>query len=128
MNGYVATARRWARGWELHITDDAGAELGVTQSHTLAGAEAMARDYIAIVLDVEPDTFTVEVRPELDGDLAARVAAAREAARAAEQAQRDAATQSRQIARDLRDAGLSGSEIAVVLRVSTQRVSQLMKV
>ena len=42
-------------------------------------------------------------------------------------AQKAAAALSRQAARKLADTGLSGREIAVVLRVSPQRVSQLLK-
>lgn len=126
MSGYVVSARRWARGWELHIVDPAGAEVGVTQSRTLAGAEAMVRDYLSVDLDQPGKSFEVEVRPDLDADLIASVTAARASAREAERAQREAAARSRAVAHALRDAGLSGSEIAVVLRVSTQRVSQLM--
>lgn len=43
--------------------------------------------------------------------------------RAAEQ--RDTAARSRRVARRLKAAGLSGADIAVVLKISAQRVSQL---
>ena len=33
---YTVTARRWTRGWELHIVDEAGDLVGVTQVRTLA--------------------------------------------------------------------------------------------
>jgi len=46
---------------------------------------------------------------------------------AADQAQRQAAAQSRAAARRLRQAGLSGRDIAKVLNVSPQRVSQLLR-
>lgn len=119
---YTVTARRWGNYWELHIN---GGKAGVTQSRTLAKAEEMVRDYLA--LDDRPDaaTATVDIRPELDGNLAAEAEAAREAVRTAEQMQRDAATRQRTIARRLKASGLSGADIAAVLRVSTQRVSQL---
>jgi predicted transcriptional regulator len=45
----------------------------------------------------------------------------------AERAQRGAAARSRALAVRLREAGLTGADIAVVLRVSPQRVSQLMR-
>ena len=45
----------------------------------------------------------------------------------AERAQRAAAARSRALALRLREAGLTGADIAVVLRVSPQRVSQLMR-
>jgi hypothetical protein len=39
---YTVRAKRWEHGWELHIAD-----VGVTQSRTLADADRMVRDYIA---------------------------------------------------------------------------------
>jgi len=53
--------------------------------------------------------------------------AAREATAAADRATTEAAAQSRKPTRDLRAAGLSGRDIAAILRVSAQRVSQLLK-
>jgi hypothetical protein len=53
--------------------------------------------------------------------------AAREASAAADRATREAAAQSRKSARDLQAAGLSGRDIAAILRVSAQRASQLLK-
>jgi hypothetical protein len=85
----------------------------------------MARDYLALGLGGEPEDFTVVITPELDGSLATEVEAARRAVRDAELAQRDAAARSRVVARRLKAAGLSGADIAAVLKVSAQRVSQL---
>lgn len=124
MSTYGVTARRWAHGWELHLFDGE-IEIGVTQCRTLAGAERMARDYLALDLGGEPEDFTVVITPELDGSLATEVEAARRAVRDAELAQRDAAARSRVVARRLKAAGLSGADIAAVLKVSAQRVSQL---
>jgi hypothetical protein len=56
---YNVVAKRWLHGWELHIEG-----LGVTQSRNLADAEAMARDYVALDLDVAEDSFDVSVTPE----------------------------------------------------------------
>lgn len=121
---YHVAARRWAHGWELHITDG-HSEIGVTQSRTLASADRMVRDYLALDLGGEPEDFTVIVTPELNDGLAAEAEAARRAVHDAVLAQRDAAARSRAVARRLKAAGLSGADIAVVLKVSTQRVSQL---
>src|SRR5258708_2791163 len=46
MKTYKVRAKRWARGWELHIEG-----LGVTQSHSLRDAEMMAEDYIMLDTD-----------------------------------------------------------------------------
>jgi len=121
MTAYEVTAKRWAQGWELHI-----AGVGVTQARTLMSAEDMVREYIALDLDIDdPDSFDVQITPELDGNLVTEAEAARQAVRDAEKAQRAAGAQSRAIARRLKAAGLSGADIAAVLGVSTQRVSQL---
>lgn len=120
---YVVTARRWERGWELHIATAAGDEVGVTQSRTLSGTERMVRDYLA--LDGRDAAAPIEIRPELDPATDERVAAARAKVREAEEAQAVAAAESRSVVKDLRASGLSGSDIAKVLHLSTQRVSQL---
>lgn len=118
---YHVTAKRWELGWELHVDG-----VGVTQSRSLATAETMVREYVASMLDIENEhSFDVELTPELDNDLASEARAAREAVRQAERARDEAAVQSRKAVHDLKAAGLSGSDVAVVLKLSTQRVSQL---
>jgi DNA-directed RNA polymerase specialized sigma subunit len=124
LSAYTVIARRWEHGWELEIHDDE-TEVGVTQSRTLAGAERMVRDYLAVDLGADPASFEIEIQPELTGELAEEVRAAREGVRVLERTQREVAARSRTAARHLKEAGLSGSEIAAVLGVSTQRVSQL---
>lgn len=121
MNTYRGTAKRWPLGWEIHIND-----LGVTQSRTLATAEKAVREYIVLALDLDDeDGFDVEITPELDGNLATEAAAAREATRHAAEVQREAADKTRKVARELKATGLSGADVAAVLGVSPQRVSQL---
>ena len=122
MKTYQVRAKRWEHGWELHIEG-----VGVTQSHTLWDSEEMARDLIARREDLPLDSFAVTITPEIGGGLDAETRAAREAVSAADRAQREAAAQSRAAARRLRQAGLSGRDIAKVLNVSPQRVSQLLR-
>jgi DNA-directed RNA polymerase specialized sigma subunit len=119
---YEVKARRWKRGWELHITG-----IGVTQSRTLAEAEAMVRDYIETLTGVDASGAEVVVTTEVGGGLDEEARAAREAVAAADRATRTAAARSRKVARDLKQAGLSGRDIAAILKVSAQRVSQLLK-
>ena len=118
---YQAVAKRWARGWELHI-----AGIGITQSWTLTDAEAMVRDYVAMLLHVEGDSFDVVVVPEVGADLDGRLRGIDEADAAVRAAQDRAAALRRQVAADLRSLGLSGREIAIVMKISPQRVSQLL--
>jgi DNA-directed RNA polymerase subunit F len=122
MKTYKVRAKRWARGWELHIDG-----VGVTQSHSLRDAEGMARDYIALDTRVLPGSFAVEIVPEIGHGLDEKTRAARKAVTDASHAQRVAAAQAREVARELRAADLSGRDIAKVLDVSPQRVSQLLR-
>lgn len=119
---YRVRAKRWARGWELHIDG-----VGVTQSHGLADATEMARSYIVMMRDVAPDTFAIDIVPEVGEGLDKAATDAREAVRQAEEAQRSAAAQSRSVARRLQERGLSGRDIAALLQLSPQRVSQLLQ-
>ena len=117
---YEVVARRWRRGWVLHIEG-----VGVTQSHSLTDAEIMARDYIALDRDVPEDSFDVRVTPEVGDGMDEQVSRTRDAIVAAAQAQINAAESSRALVQKLKMLGLSGKDIAVVLEVTPQRVSQL---
>jgi len=116
---YNVTAKRWAHGWELHIDG-----VGVTQSRTLANAEAVVRDYLELDDYEDHATAEVVVTPSLGG-FEERVWEVREHTRAAERAQREAAQEAREVARKLRSDGLSVTDTAAVLGVSRGRVSQL---
>ena len=122
MNTYNVTAKRWKRGWELHIDG-----VGVTQSRSLAEAETMVRDYVESLTGADVSRAGVVIVAEVGNGLDEEARAAREAVAAADKATREAAARSRKVARDLRDAGLSGRDIAAILTVSPQRVSQLLK-
>lgn len=117
---YTVTAKRWGSYWELHIDG-----VGVTQSRTLATAERTVRDYLALDDHDDADTAEVTVTPVLSGNLAEEAEAARHAVRKAEAETKIAAQRQRAAAKRLKEHGLSGADIATVLGVSTQRVSQL---
>jgi DNA-directed RNA polymerase specialized sigma subunit len=119
---YNVTARRWKRGWELHIEG-----VGVTQARGLGEAESMVRDYVESLTGQDGSGSTIVITPEVGGGLDEEARAARDAVAAADMATREAAARSRRVARDLKAAGLSGRDIAAVLRISAQRVSQLLK-
>lgn len=122
MTAYNVVARHWKRGWELHIEG-----VGVTQSRSLTDAETMVRDYIESLTGADAGADTILITPEVGGGLDEEVLAAREAVASADRATRDAAARSRKAASDLKQAGLSGRDIAAILKVSAQRVSQLLK-
>jgi DNA-directed RNA polymerase specialized sigma subunit len=120
MTTYTVRAKRWVHGWELHIDG-----VGVTQSRNLGGAERMVRDYIESLTDQDTAHDDVVIKPELGGGLDEAIQAAREAVAAADRAVRESAARSRRVVRDLIQAGLSGVDIAKIMHVSSQRVSQL---
>jgi DNA-directed RNA polymerase specialized sigma24 family protein len=119
---YRVTATRWKHGWELDIDN-----VGVTQSRSLATAEATVRDYLALDDYDDAETAGIVITPSLDADLAAEAEAAREASRSAQMAVHAAAAKSRRAVIRLKASGLSQSEVAIVLGLSTQRVSQLIR-
>jgi hypothetical protein len=120
------TARRWEHGWELHVSDARG-PLVVLPTRRLSAAERTVRDFVVEHDGVSPRAVRVRITVTFDNELDAEIAAVRAAVDHAERAQREAAARSRALALRLRDAGLTGADIAVVLRVSPQRVSQLMR-
>jgi DNA-directed RNA polymerase specialized sigma subunit len=119
---YTVDAKRWEHGWELHVEG-----VGVTQSKSLHSARRMAREYISLVESISDEsTIEVEIRPEIDHALGEEVIAARKAVHELGERQREVAALSRATAKDLAESGLSGADIAVVLDLSPQRVSQLL--
>jgi hypothetical protein len=119
-------ACRWEHGWELHVSDARG-PLVVLPTRRLSAAERTVRDFVVEHDAVSPRSVRVHITVTFDNGLDAEIAAVRAAVDHAERAQREAAARSRALALRLRDAGLTGADIAVVLRVSPQRVSQLMR-
>lgn len=115
---YRVIARRSPSGWTLHVGD-----LGTTTTRSLATAEKDARAHVLAVTG--QDDAIVQVHPKLELQLGELVSRAR--ARSAELAELTAlvAASTREAASELRSAGLSNVDIAHVLGVSEQRVSQL---
>lgn len=113
------TASRWENYWVLDIEG-----FGVTQSHSLASAEAMVRDYI--IDDVE-NVANVEIEFTYDLPEAQDAAAVRADLAGINDALNKAAARSRRVARKLKERGITGADAAAVMGVSPQRVSQLLK-
>lgn len=113
------TAKRWDRGWELHI-----ARVGVTQAGTLAQADRMIRDYIELATGQDGASVHYNLQTDL-GPLLVQVDQLRETQGHAYTWQSNAAAQARTLVKDMRHAGFAGSDIAAVLGISQQRVSQL---
>jgi hypothetical protein len=98
-----------------------------TQAHTLAEVEEMGRDLIAGALDIDPESFDVDVQIEKPTDVAALLNEAATLEHEAQAAQSRAAAERRAAARSLRDAyGLSAIDAARVLGVTRARIYQLL--
>ena len=120
MSRYTAMATHDGRWWAIEVEG-----VGVTQARTVAEAREMVDDLVRLLND--------DPAPQVDitfnvgrVDATALVETVRTKAAAAEEAQREAAEANRDAARTLSDAGVSGNDIAGLLRVSPQRVSQLL--
>ncbi len=122
MKTYTVHAVRVDGWWGLTVPQAPGA---VSQVRSLAQAEEYVREAIAFVAGADPDSFAVTIVPQLPAALADRVAAAKQAAADAEQAQATAASLSRAVVAELAEAGFNGRESAVILGLSKQRISQL---
>ena len=115
------TAKRWAKGWELHIDGH-----GVTQSRTLADAPQQVVDYLDSLHGLRVSTDDVAVSPELSKALLSEIRRARSNIRKAERELARAAAEQRRVATTLRtEAHLSVTDTAVLMEVSRGRVSQL---
>lgn len=121
---YRVIAKRWSKGWELHIDG-----VGVTQARVLSDAPQQVVDYVETLQGLKILPEDVEVNPELDDDsLLEEATAARAAVREAEKAQRAAAKRQRDVAQRLRKKErLSVSDTATLMKVTRGRVSQLTK-
>lgn len=86
----------------------------------------MARDAIALFLDIPADSFDVQVREVLDPEVDLLVAEAIQARADAIEHQRIAARKSREAVRTLDRLGLPQRDIGRVLHLSHQRVAQLL--
>lgn len=99
-----------------------------TQARRLNGVEATARDAIALMLDMAPDSFDVSVEPVLESGATAIVEQARISRIEADRMSRAASDQLRDAVDRLAEAGLTVRDIGTILGLSHQRVAQLTRV
>lgn len=118
MKRYTATCRRVDNWWAISVPELKGVH---TQARRLDQVEDMARDAIALMLDVSPNTIEVDVKPELPDEVA-KARRAREELREAEEAA-NAATE--KAARWLVKHGYTVRDAGKLLELSPQRVSQI---
>lgn len=115
---YTAVCRRAGDWWAISVPEIKGVH---TQARRLDQVEAMVRDAIALFFDVKPDSFDIEIKPEVPTE-ATEATAARKAAREAE-TWADKLT--RAAAAALLAKGYTVRDAGALLEISPQRVSQL---
>jgi len=120
--GYTATAERGEGWWAIRVVELPGV---FSQARRLDRIEAMARDAIALLLDIPSDSFDVTVREVLSDEAGRVVAAAIQARAEALERQELASATSREAVRTLTRLGLPQRDIGRLLGLSHQRVGQL---
>lgn len=115
---YTAECVRSGNWWAITVPEIKGV---FSQARRLDQVEAMAREAIALMLNVSPNTFDVEVKPEVPGEVA-RARKARTELRRAEESAEEA---TKSAARALLEKGYTVRDAGKLLGISPQRVSQL---
>lgn len=121
---YTAEARRSGDWWAVRIP---GVDGAFTQARRIDQIEAMARDVIALMLDVPEDSFDLDVHVDLPPEAeegVRRLQKARQEAYDAQAGLTAAAGSAAQIL--VRDLGLTVRDAGRILGVSHQRVDQLL--
>ena len=120
---YTALAERGDGWWAITVPELRGV---FSQARRLGRVESMARDAIALFLDIPADSFEVTVREVIDPEADVLVAEAIKARADAIEHQRIAARKSREAVRTLDRLGLPQRDIGRVLHLSHQRIAQLL--
>jgi predicted RNase H-like HicB family nuclease len=123
-SSYTVSAERHGDWWAITVDELRGV---FSQARRLTQVESMARDAIALFLEVPTDSFGLSVREKLTPDAERVVAAAKEARAAAIAHQEVASERSRAAARTLAEQGLPQRDIGRLLDLSHQRVAQLLE-
>lgn len=123
MKTYHANVKRDGRYWFIYVPEVERA----TQARHLREVELMARDLVAVMEDVDPDSFELVVNLTLPEDARTHVEAAARLRAEAATANTEATQEARAAARSLTAAGLPVRDVGIALGVSHQRVSQLLK-
>jgi len=115
--------RRTGGWWAIEVPEIPGV---FSQARRLDGVEAMARDAIALMRDVDPMSFDVTVEPHLDEETERLITTARNLRHAVEVEQIMASQATRAAARALIEEGLTVRDVGQLLGVTHQRVAQLL--
>ena len=121
---YSVRAVRNERGWWIvRVTDFRHV---VTQARRASEVEEMARDVIALLQEVPSESFDVDVTFCVAKGLDADIAEARRLRGDADELARKSREATTDVAKRLRDAGLSVREIGALLGIAHQRAQQIL--
>lgn len=123
MSIFTVTATRSKGWWAIHA--DVPGAIVWTQSRRLDHVDDIAREAIALALDIPEDSFELEVTSVLEERLRAQIDAAISLSKIAEEAQQAATRLNQVVARNLKDEGMSVRDSGTLMDVSSQRISQL---
>jgi hypothetical protein len=123
VSGYTGRAWRESDWWVIDVDD-----VGATQARTLDKVDHMARSLVADLTGAPYESVAVAVTIHLPPAIAAQVAALRaKTDQAAAQVQEASDLQARLVHTLAADEGLTGREIAAILKVTPGRISQIAK-
>jgi predicted RNase H-like HicB family nuclease len=123
MKTYMVRAERCDGWWALEVPEVPGL---FSQARRLDHAEGTARDALATMLDLDPESFQLEVVPMLDDETSAVLDDVLQARDGLARARRHAAGATQQAIQVLiRRDGLTMRDARRVLGVSSQSVAQL---
>jgi predicted RNase H-like HicB family nuclease len=125
MKTFTVRAQRSGKWWALDVPEVPGV---FSQVRRLDQAEAMARDAIAAMLEVDSDSFAIEIAPDFAPDVKDLLDSVYRARQALDEAQRAAAAVVQHAAAVLtRKDGLSMRDAGRALGISHQRVAQILE-
>ena len=126
MHEFTIDVTRDGRWWMVRIT----AIDGVTQARRLADAESMAREYIALdqnlpLNDINVEMTSVRIEDPVNNELLETAREIKSLRLRASVLEREATEKAHEFARQLTTGGVPVRDIAELLQISQQRVSQL---
>ena len=121
---YTARARRSGAWWAIDVPELPGV---YSQARRLDRVESMARDVIALFLDVDTATLEIRVETNLPSELRRDVDALGRLRTDADRLQAGSSGAMRHLTHELLGRGLSVCDAAAILGISHQRVSQLVR-
>ena len=125
MSTYAATAERDGKFWFVRVT---GPDFDyATQARNLREVDLMARDLVATVLDIDPESVQVDVTVLLPESARSHLSNAERLRAEAARANASAANEARAAAKELAESGLTLRDIGQALGVSYQRAHQLVR-